>query len=275
MILFSPLSLISLKSIASKTSRSVFLACFFWTLTSSISYADQILVVSSGGFAEAYKELSVPFTQLNPDIKIDFQRGPSMGETVNAIPNRLARGEKVDVVIMVGSSLDELMEQGKLLKGSKVVLAKSLIAVAVKSGAPKPNISNSAELTKTLLAAKSVAYSDSASGEYLSKELFPRLGIAAELKTKAKQIPAIPVGEVVATGQAEIGFQQYSELLPIKGIDIIGKLSNDVQKETLFSAAIVVNSEHIESAKKLLKFLSSPEAQPIVRATGLDSVEGR
>ncbi len=275
MILFSPLSLISLKSIASKISRSVSLVSFFWILTSSISYADQILVVSSGGFAEAYKELSVPFTQLNPDIKIDFQRGPSMGETVNAIPNRLARGEKVDVVIMVGSSLDELMEQGKLLKGSKVVLAKSLIAVAVKSGAPKPNISNSAELTKTLLAAKSVAYSDSASGEYLSKELFPRLGIAAELKTKAKQIPAIPVGEVVATGQAEIGFQQYSELLPIKGIDIIGKLSNDVQKETLFSAAIVANSEHIESSKKLLKFLSSPEAQPIVRATGLDSVEGR
>ncbi len=85
MILFSPCSLISFKSIASKISRSIFVVSCFWAFT-SVSHADQILVVSSGGFAEAYKELSVPFTQLNPDIKIDFQRGPSMGETVNAIP---------------------------------------------------------------------------------------------------------------------------------------------------------------------------------------------
>jgi molybdate transport system substrate-binding protein len=237
------------------------------------AFADDVLVVSSGGFAQAFTELSTPFLKINPDIKINFQRGPSMGETANAIPKRLERGEKVDVVIMVGSSLDELMAQGKLLKGSKVELARSLIAVAVKSGAPKPDISNKEELTKTLLAAKSIAYSDSASGEYLSNELFPRLGIANELKDKAKKIPAVPVGEIVASGQAEIGFQQYSELLPIAGIDIVGKLSPDVQKETVFSAAIVANSTHIDSARKLLNYLSSSEVQPIVRKTGLDSMQ--
>jgi molybdate transport system substrate-binding protein len=244
-------------------------------LSASLARADNLLVVSSGGFAQAYTELATPFLQKNPDIKAELQRGPSMGETANAIPKRLERGEPVDVVIMVGSSLDELMAQGKLLPGSKVVLAKSLIAVAVKAGASKPDISNKDALVKTLLAAKSIAYSDSASGEYLSNELFPRLGIAEQMKTKARQIPAIPVGEVVASGQAEIGFQQYSELLPIKGIDIVGKLSDDVQKETLFSAAIVANSKHVESAKKLLAFISSSEVQPIVRKTGLDSMPGR
>jgi molybdate transport system substrate-binding protein len=239
------------------------------------AFAEDLLVVTSGGFAQAYIDLSTPFLKNNPDLKIDMQRGPSMGETANAIPKRLERGEKIDVVIMVGSSLDELMAQGKLLKGSKVVLARSLIAAAVKSGAPKPDISSKEALTKTLLAAQTIAYSDSASGEYLSNELFPRLGIAKELKDKARQIPAIPVGEVVATGKAEIGFQQYSELLPVKGIDIIGKLSPDVQKETLFSAAIVSTSTHVESAKKLLSYLSSSEVQPMVRKTGLDSVDGR
>ena len=176
---------------------------------------------------------------------------------------------------MVGSSLDELMDQGKLLKGSKVVLARSLIGVAVKAGAPKPDISTKEALIKTLLAAKSIAYSDSASGEYLSRELFPRLGIANELKDKARKIPAVPVGEIVAGGKAEIGFQQYSELLPIEGIDIVGKISPDVQKETLFSAAIVANSSHIEAAKKLLSYLGSSAVQPIVRKTGLDSIDGR
>ena len=245
------------------------------SVLSSQCFAEELLVVTSGGFAQAYIELSTPFLKNNPDLKIELQRGPSMGETVNAIPKRLERGEKVDVVIMVGSSLDQLMAQGKLLKGSKVVLARSLIAAAVQKGAPKPDISTKEALTKTLLAAKSIAYSDSASGEYLANELFPRLGIAKELKDKARQIPAVPVGEIVASGQAEIGFQQYSELLPVKGLDIVGKLSADVQKETLFSAAIVANSTHVESARKLLAYLSSSEVQPIVRKTGLDSIDGR
>jgi len=242
---------------------------------SHLIYADELLVVSSGGFAQACLELLAPFSKVYPDIKTELQRGPSMGETVNAIPKRLARGEMVDVVIMADDSLDQLMSQGKLLPGSKVVLARSLIAAAVKAGAPKPDISTKEALTKTLLAATSIAYSDSASGEYLSNELFPLLGVAEQLKSKAKKVPAIPVGEVVATGQAEIGFQQYSELLPIKGIEILGKLSSDVQKETLFSAAIVSNSKHVESAKLLLNFLSSAQAQPIVKQSGLDSVVSR
>ncbi len=244
-------------------------------LQSLMAQAEDLLVVSSGGFAQAFIELSDPYLKSNPDVKIDFQRGPSMGDTANAIPKRLERGERVDVVIMVGSSLDELMDQGKLLKGSKVVLARSLIGVAVKAGAPKPDISTKEALIKTLLAAKSIAYSDSASGEYLSRELFPRLGIANELKDKARKIPAVPVGEIVASGKAEIGFQQYSELLPIEGIDIVGKISPDVQKETLFSAAIVANSSHVEAARKLLAYLGSSAVQPIVRKTGLDSIDGR
>ena len=268
---FNNFSVFQLTHYCLKSLRKVILTFGLFTL-SQLIFAEELSVVSSGGFAQAFVQLSVPFSKSYPDIKIELQRGPSMGETANAIPKRLARGEMVDVVIMADDMLDQLMTEGKLLPGSKVVLARSLIAAAVKAGAPKPDISSKEALVKTLLAAKSIAYSDSASGEYLSNELFPRLGVSEQLKLKAKKIHAIPVGEVVASGQAEIGFQQYSELLPVQGIEILGKLSSDVQKETFFSAAIVSNSKHVESAKALLKFLSSAQAQTIVKQTGLDSV---
>jgi molybdate transport system substrate-binding protein len=261
----------------SNTFRAFVLCTFavFFSSSSVDAIAQEIVVVSSGGFAQAYSELSVPYLNSHPELKIKFLKGPSMGETVNAIPKRLARGENIDVVIMVGSALDDLMDQGKLLKGSKVLLARSLIAAAVKSGTPKPDISSKEALKKALLDAKSIAYSDSASGEYLSKELFPSLGIAEQMKDKARKIPATPVGEIVASGQAELGFQQLSELLPVPGLEIVGKLSSDVQRETLFSGAVVASSTHVDAAKNLLAYLSSAQVQPIVIKTGLDSIPGR
>jgi molybdate transport system substrate-binding protein len=232
--------------------------------------AAEVHVVSSGGFAEAYRRLAPEFERATGNTLVTGW-GPSMGDTVNAIPNRLRRGESIDVVIMVGSSLDKLASEGEVVAGSAALLARSGIGVAVKAGAPKPDISSVDALKKTLLAAKSIAYSDSASGVYLETVLFPRLGIADAIKGKSRMIPAEPVARVVARGEAEIGFQQISELLPVPGIDVLGALPAEAQHVTLFSAGVVSGSKEPQAAKALVRFLASPEAAAAIRETGLEA----
>ena len=172
----------------------------------------------SGGLTAAYNAL-VPQFERSTGHKVLTAYGPSMGTTVNAIQVRLERGEPADVLIMVGYALGDLVKQGKVVADSRVDLVKSPIGVAVKSGAPKPDISSAQAIKSALLAAKTIAYSDSASGVYVSTEMFQKLGIAEQMKDKARKIPATPVGEIVARGDAEIGFQQISELRPVAGID--------------------------------------------------------
>jgi molybdate transport system substrate-binding protein len=195
-----------------------------------------------------------------------------MGTTTNAIPVRLERGEPADVLIMVGYAIDELARKGKAVADSKVDLVKSPIGVAVKSGASRPDNSSPDALKRTLLAVKTVAYSDSASGVYVSTEMFGKLGIADEMKDKARKIPATPVGEIVAHGNAEIGFQQMSELKPVEGIDIIGPLPDDLQKITVFSAGIASVSKEPDAGKALIKFLASPAARAELVKSGMDPI---
>lgn len=236
---------------------------------SVLAAAADIQVVSSGGFAAAYRALAPGFEQQSGH-RLVADWGPSMGKTPQAIPNRIARGEAIDVVIMVGESLDGLAAQGKVTDGT--LLARSRIGVAVRAGAPKPDISTVEALKKALLSAKSIAYSDSASGVFLSTMLFPRLGIADQIKEKCRMIPAEPVAKVVARGEAELGFQQVSELLPIAGIDFVGTLPDEAQQFTPFSAGIVAGSKEKADAKALIGYLSSPAAAAAIRDTGLDPV---
>ena len=237
-------------------------------------FAEDIKVVSSGGFAQAYKNLAPAYEKLSGD-KLVSGWGPSMGTTINAIPVRLARGEEIDVVIMVGDSLDTLMSEGKLVAGSKVVLANSPIACAVKKGNTKPDISTIAGLKSAFLHANKVAYSDSASGEYIKHHLMKKLGIAEQMQNKAAQIPATPVGEIIAHGEADFGCQQRSELLPVEGIDIVGLLPQEVQLSTTFSAAIVKGSKAQKQAQVLLNFLSSEKNASVIADTGLEPVAGK
>jgi molybdate transport system substrate-binding protein len=248
-----------------------FLYAFF---TVASLRADEIKVVTSGGFTAAYLEL-VPAYEGATHNKLLTEFGPSMGTTHNAIPVRLDRGEAIDVVILAAPALDDLIKQGKVRPGSRVDLVQSKIGMAVKAGAPRPDISTVDALKRTLLAAKSIAYSDSASGVYLSTELFPKLGVVDQIKGKSRKIEADPVGGVVATGEFEIGFQQISELKPVKGIDIVGELPPGAQKVTVFAAGIPATATHPEAAKALIQWLASPACYMAIRKSGLEPANSK
>src|SRR5579859_8130528 len=253
--------------------RSLFAGVAALLLLAPTADAAEVHVMISGGLSAAYNAL-VPEFEKATGNKVITAFGPSMGTTVNAIPVRLGRGEPADVLILVGYALDDLIKQGKAVPGSRVDLVNSKIGVAVKAGAPKPDISSADALKRALLAAKSVAYSDSASGVYVSIEMFEKLGIADAMKDKAKKIPATPVAEIVARGDAEIGFQQISELKPIAGIDIVGPLPDDLQKVTVFSAGIASVSKEPEAGRALIKFLASPAARETIVNSGLEPIDG-
>lgn len=244
--------------------------CAALAFTATASAAD-LHVVSSGGFAQAYKDLSGAYERSSGN-HLHSEWGPSMGNTRNAIPARLARGESIDVVIMVGDALDQLMAEGRLEPGSKVVLANSPIACAVRQGADKPDISTVDGLRQAFLQARHVAYSDSASGEYIKRELLDKLGIKQQMEGKAAQIPATPVGEIIAHGQADFGCQQRSELKPVAGIAIVGLLPAAVQLNTQFAGAVVRGGSQPQAARELLRFLAGPQNAGAIEATGLEPV---
>jgi molybdate transport system substrate-binding protein len=233
--------------------------------------AAEVRVMISGGLTAAYKAL-VPEFERQTGHKVLTAFGPSMGTTVNAIPVRLERGEPADVLIMVGYALGDLVKKGKVIAGTEVDLTRSPIGISVKAGAPKPDISSADAVKRALLAAKSIAYSDSASGVYVSTEMFQKLGIAAEMKDKARQIPAEPVAGVVARGDAEIGFQQISEMLPVPGVDIVGPLPPELQQITVFSAGIATVSKEPEAGKALISFLASPAARDAIVKSGMEPI---
>ena len=249
--------------------RTAVVALTYALVSAATVHGAEIKVVTSGAFTAAYLELVSEYERATHD-KLVTEFGPSMGTTYNAIPIRLERGEAIDVVIMAAPALADLIKQGKVRADSRVDLVESKIGMAVKAGAPRPDISTIDALKRTLLAAKSIAYSDSASGVYLSTELFPKLGIADQIKGKTRKIEADPVGGVVAKGEVEIGFQQISELRPVKGIDIVGDLPLGAQRVTVFAAGIPATSKHLEAAKALVQWLASPAAYSAIKKSGLE-----
>jgi molybdate transport system substrate-binding protein len=180
--------------------------------------AADVHVMISAGFYRAYSELGPAFERASGH-RLVTTRGPSMGDSPESIPARLARGEAADVVILDGGAADELARRGVVRADSKVELAQSQIGMVVRAGAAKPDIGTVEAFRNTLLAAKSIAYSDSGSGTYLANTLFAKLGVANEMAGKARKVRGPPSGEpvaaVVARGEAEIGFQQVSELIHI------------------------------------------------------------
>jgi len=232
--------------------------------------AADLAVVSSGGFAEAFKILATRYEGAAPERRIQRVFGPSMGTTPGAVPARLARGEALDVVIMVESALDELQAQGRLLPGSKTRVAISRIACAVPAGSPRPALDTEAQVRQAFLSAASVAWSDSASGTYIQNELLRHLGIEEAVRDKGRQIPATPVGEILARREASFGCQQRSELAPVAGIDIVGDLPDSLQRSTPYAAAVVATTSHEREARAFIAFIADPASRPVIRATGLE-----
>ncbi len=239
-----------------------------------IAQAAEIRVITSGAFTEAYKKL-VPEFEKQTGHQVISSFGASVGNAPDSIPTRFSRGEKFDLVILSDGGLEALVKSGKVIPGSRVDLVRSQIGAAVRKGTPKPDISTVEALKQTLLNAKSIAYSASASGTYLSTELFPKLGVAEQLKDTAKKIMSERVGAVVARGDAELGFQQVSELIYFKELDFVGTLPESVQQTIFFSAGLVEGSNEQETAKQLIRFFQSPGVADVIRQTGLDPVLAR
>lgn len=247
-------------------------------LTASVATAVEVRVMISAGFYDAYTELAPAFERSSGHSLI-ATRGPSLGDSPEAIPTRLKRGEPAEVVIGVGASLDELIRQGLLRAGSKVDLARSEIGMVVRAGAPQPDIGSVDAFRRALLQAKSIAYSDSASGVYLSTVLFARLGVADQVAGKSRKIPGPPSGEpaaaVVARGEAELGFQQLSEMLHVPGVTVVGAIPAELQQNTVYAAGIASAAKEPAAAKALIEYLASPEAAPAIAKTGLTPVSRR
>jgi len=220
-------------------------------LLAGAASAAEVKVLASGAIKEAYLELIPQFEKAS-----EHKVTTTWAGTVD-IKKRMAAGEICDIVIVASPELDAFIKDGKVVPGSRVDLVRSGIGVAVRAGAPKPDVSSGEALKKALLAAKSIGYSTGPSGVYLAS-LFERMGIADQVKSKLKQTaPGVLVGSIIASGEAE------------SGIDFLGPLSADVQKITVFSAGIHSAAKEPEGAKGLVKFLTAPAAAPVFKQHGL------
>jgi molybdate transport system substrate-binding protein len=232
---------------------------------------NEFSVMTSGAFTAAHFDL-IPQLELLTMKKI-VTATTSVGTDETSIRNRLRRGEITDVVIVADTLIGKLIKEGLVLAEGRTAIAYSSIGMAVREGAPKPDISSIDALRKVILQAKSIGYSASVSGEYVTKELYQRLGIADQVKNKSRLIGGGErVGAVIAKGDVEIGFQQMSELLPVQGIAHITPLPPEVQKLSVFSAGVASTSRDIKLTQSVIKFLASEEAAPAITRSGLEPI---
>src|SRR6202142_4127137 len=253
-------------------------ALLAFVLATGVAQAADVKVFISAGFFHVYSELRPAFEKATGHHLITT-RGPSLGDSPEAIPARLSRGEEADVAIMDGAGADFLIAHNLVRPDSKMPLAESFIGMVVRAGQPKPDISTVDALRKTLLAAKSIAYSDSSSGTYLSTVGFKKLGVAEQVATKSRKGRGPPTGEpvaaVVARGEAEIGFQQVAELINVPGITFVGALPTEVQPMFSFAGVLTGTAQEAEAARALLAFLASREAAPAITKAGLMPLSDR
>jgi len=233
-------------------------------LLQGIAEAAEIRLFASGALKEAYLELIPAFEKASGhQVRLEWS-------STTEIRKRVSAGEIHDLVILGDSGTEALIRDGKLVGTTRRVFAKSGISIAVRAGAPRPDISSADALKKALLAARSVGYSEGASGTYLVG-MFRKLGLYDEVSSKASVTkPNEPVGEKIVRGEAELGFHQLSELIPVKGIHIVGPLPDELQQITVFSGALHRSAAEPEAARALIKYLTAPAAGNSIRKYGLD-----
>jgi molybdate transport system substrate-binding protein len=232
---------------------------------------NELRVMTSGAFTAAHFKLIAEVEELTSKKIITVTTSIGTGES--SIPNRLRRGEVADVVIVADTLLKEFIKEQWVLDEGFQVVASSVIGIAVREGAPKPDLSSVESFKQFLLAAQSVAYSASVSGQYLLNEIYPRLGIESQMLPKSRLITGGErTGTIVARGEAEVCCQQISEMLPIEGIAHITTLPEALQKKSFFAAGIGSHCTDKRAALQMIQFLTSAQAAPTIRQTGLEPI---
>lgn len=239
----------------------------FSTLIALVAYSDaraaELKLIAANALKESLTDLVSAFEK-SSGHKVTKLWGGTSG-----IAKRISGGEVVDIVIIAAPNIDKLIAEGKLIAGSRVDFAKSGVGVAVRVGLPKPDITTSDAVKKAVLEAKSIAYSSGPSGFYVV-ELFKKMGIADQIKDKVRQPQSgVQISDLLARGEADLGFQQVSELQHRQGIEYLGPLPPDIQNITVYSVGMH-EAATPEAAKALVKFLTGPEAGAIIRKTGME-----
>jgi len=231
------------------------------TLTAA---AAEIKMLAAGAMKEIILELLPEFERSSGNKVMASWAGSA------DIRKRIGAGEAFDLVIVGAADVDAFIKDGKMAPGSRADIAKSGVGIAVKTGAPRPDIASSEAVKKAMLSAKTVAFSTGPSGSHVQR-LFERLGIAGEMREKSRQTPpGVRVAEYLARGEADLGFQQISEFIHEAGIDFLGPLPADIQYITEYSSGIPVVSNAVEPAKALQAFLTAPAAAPAIRKHGME-----
>jgi molybdate transport system substrate-binding protein len=230
--------------------------------------AAEIKVLTAGAFKQVLLALLPDFEkQTGHQVRVD-------NDTVGAVAKRIEAGENFDLAILTPAAINALADKGRLAAGSRKDLARVGIGVVVKEGAAKPDISTDEAFKKALLDAQSIAYIDPAaggsSGIYVARML-EKLGIAGEMKGKSRLIPGGAVAERIAKGEAELGIHQISEILPVKGVTLVGPLPADLQNYTVYAAAVSATAKELAGAKALVEMLSGPPAAGVLKAKGMES----
>jgi molybdate transport system substrate-binding protein len=233
----------------------------------------EVKVIISGGFSTAYSQV-LPEFERTTGIAVSTGSGASQGTGQQTIAAQLQRGVPADVVILSREGLADLIAQGRIVAGTDVDLARVPLGAAVRAGAAKPDVSTVEALKQTLLNAKTIAVPGSTSGIYLTTKLFPQLGIADRITVKVTERGA-QAAAMVASGGADIVIQPVSELMNVPGIEVAGRLPNDVQLVQTFAAAIVVGSKETDAARRLIEFMASDRASAAIEKNGMDPVSKR
>ena len=225
--------------------------------------AAEITVIGSTAMTE-FIEAVIPIFEHDSGhkVKASFLSG-------SVLPVKVKEGAPADLIVTTPESIDDLVKAGKVVAGSRVDFVRSSAGVAVRAGAPKPDISTPEAFKHALLAAKSVGISKGPSGFYMLS-LLERLGIADAVKAKAVIAQGRPVGDAIASGEAEIGVQQVAELRPIAGTEVIGEMPGDLQKQIPYSAGIPTKAKNAETARALVSFLRSEAALDVLKRKGMD-----
>lgn len=248
------------------TWRSLILAAVLSLTGVALASAAQVKVLTAGAFKEVVLAL-VPDFEKQTSNKVVVSN-----DTAGGLKKRIESGEAFDVAVITPAIIDELAGAGKVAAGSRVNLASVGVGVVVKEGAPKPDVSTVEAFKQALLAAKTVAYIDPASGGssgiYIDK-LFERLGIADQIRAKAKLKKGGHVADLIVSGEAELGLHQISEIVPVKGAALAGPLPKEIQNTTTYAAGLSASAQNRDAAQALIKMFSGPAAATVIKSKGM------